>query len=295
MIPVVDQISDICVISILKGAIELKKAMENLNNETIFLMGGEKISALDFCENFTGLELEESKDVIEMYLRKNIMTVYDGKTKQEAKVSKAFDQEKVKKQAEVIESQEQARKDKMAEDKRQDRLLYDEIEIPFADYRTAKEMQNYCRESLRIQDVEVIDKDDEVIVVCKNISDSELNKINLKYNAEKVMAKTQHIADKAVMNTAGAINYTAEKLITPVATIGAKGAMSLLKTATKTVLSTGASCVTQISKGIKETKYALDNDPEMIKAKSEIFDAKDNAIRGLKSLRNSNPSGIRIK
>lgn len=231
---------------------------------------------------------------IDVLVRKGHMKEVDTRTKDEKKMMKAAQEELIRAAASGVEQQGEDLKDYKAELKRENRLSYEEIELDFPNATYAMQFEEFCKSTLRIKETEIRLRNGMAILAVKNITDAELNAINRKYTADKVVSSTVGVMDKTAEGLTKAVDYAAKNVLTPVTSIAAKSGMSILKSLAGTVARTGATLVTAGSKGLRDTIHDIKNDPEILRANRDLIDAKDTIRRTVVGASAGTNSGIRV-
>lgn len=248
-----------------------------------------------FTEKYANGNQNEATAIVETLIRKgNIKLVDKASSKQDLAIKQADKEEIIRLMADEIDAQEEQRKDFKADIKRQDRLTYQEAEIQYPNQFKAAEAELYFKEKLRLKETEIRVRNGICYLVVKNVTDAELNYINRVYTADNVIKAGVDLANKGAESMVGAVDYTAKKIVTPVVEIGAKTSMGLLRALTGTLVKTGATIVNAGSQSIKQTARDIQLDPDIIRARRELTNTKDDLKRTIVNKSSGRSSGIRV-
>ena len=250
-----------------------------LNQETIIIFKGKKLTLEKFMEKL-GLEtLEQAQKSFEILERKGFATLAEEDLTDEQETLKKSIKENVI--LEVVDELEQEEYNHMQQE-RQAEIEETEslnMRLPF---RNSLEREEFIvwLESLGIDDVETSERKGQISLNIYNVSPREYNKIANRFKADTTVKKAVGTTKKAVTGVAEGINYGATNIVAPTAKIVGEAGMRLGKGLATTVAKTGAGLFTSGSEAVKDTAQALRTDREMLKARAEMREIGDN-IKGI--------------
>lgn len=268
-----------------------------IDTNSLFNFKGARYSFEEFKEAY---DLEDTSDeqvleVIRILHKKGSLKIDEGsKTKQQKALEKASKEESISKLADAIDAEEEQAKDFKAKQKREERLTYELIEVSYPTYSKAIEAKQLYEKNLRLNNIDIIQRGESILLAFRDITDNDLNYINRTYLADKAINATVNTVEKGIGSVTGAVDYTARKIVSPTFQIGAKASANLLKSLAHVVVKTGATVISAGSQGIKETKEAISNDPDVIRAGRELIDAKDGVMRTVTGKTSGTSAGINI-
>lgn len=250
--------------------------------ESKIMINGAIYDMAKFKEKFNIDTDEKAIEIANILVNRGKASEYVSTTKEKRILEDAMKQEMVsdvvKKLDEEKEANRQAKRQKNLDNTESLSILLD------ADTQLeAMNMEKKIHEMIGAMDTEIVFKDNALKVRVRNITPNEYAKIARVYSADRTSKAFVNSVDKATGAATDAINYGATHIVAPVAQIGAKAGMNIGKAVVHTALKTGAGIVTAGSKAIKETKYDLVTDPEMIRAKNELNSAGNAISRYFKS------------
>jgi hypothetical protein len=271
---------------------------DELNEDSVLKIWGNIETVSQFASKHSDGNIDRAIGVLEVLIRKGDAKIIDtvGKTREQKKLNKAFVQESITTMADMVDQREEDIKDYNANKKREGRLAYEEIQIEYPNFHLASQAEEYYTRELRLTDTEVKKIGMQCFLVVRNITDKELNFINITYKRDKVMHGTMNVANKGVTSVTGVVDYTAKNVLTPAIKIGAIGAVSLIKSLSSTIARTGATVITSTTKGVKDTTREIVSDEEVLRATRDLINTKDAVKRQMVKIGNggSSSNGINI-
>lgn len=159
------------------------------------------------------------------------------------------------------------------------------IRIAFDSTLEAVQAEEYINK-LGIEDTEISIKSGAISLIVSGITPQEYTKIANKYQLESAIKTGVNLVGTGAKNATDAVNYVATKVVAPVAKIAGEAGMNLGKGLVHTGVKVGSGIVNSGAKAVQETKVALSTDPEMLKAKKELVDAKDGLVSFFKKKMN---------
>lgn len=169
------------------------------------------------------------------------------------------------------------------------------ISLNFATTHEALTAENWIN-NLGIEDTELKVKKGVVSLIISDITPQEYSKIARQYQTEKAIKTTVDMTSKVFNNTTDAVNYGLTKVVAPTAKIVGEAGMNLGKGLIHTTAKVGSGLINSGAKAVTDTKFALETDPEMLRASKELRDAKDTMKSFFKSklAQSKKRSGINI-
>lgn len=244
--------------------------------ETVLLIKGKKYSMDAFKTKFAITEDEKALQYANMLVKKGIATVYSATSDEDELLAKLDEDIAFQEMMSQLESEEHASvQAKRAEEKQDTDLV--SIGLTFKTTAEACTAENWIN-SMGILDTEISIKQGAIKLVVRDITPQEYTKIATKYQLEKSINTAVNVASKTIVGATDVVNYTATKVVAPVAKIAGEAGMNLGKGLLHTGVKVGAGLVNASAKAVEETKVAMATDTELLKAKKELMDAKDSAI-----------------
>ena len=265
--------------------------MFNENQECVF--AGRKMTLGEFCEQY-GLDNDDKQSaaiVINGFIKKGKLRLIESQ-EQQAYASVAKDlalDEKLELLAQEETEENQSRHDQ----KRAGRLTYGEVEFDVAGRASVEELHQFVTQKLYLK-ADVVKDGAGYVLTVYGATDADLNAINRRRQIDKASKAIYRGTTKAADSVVGAIDFTAQKVAVPVAKAGVKTTFGLLKAVAKTVGAVGSTVISSGASAIRQTASELSNDTDVLRARRELIDVKDSAVRKFNS-QNSFGNGVRIK
>lgn len=236
-------------------------------------INGKTYTIENFMNKFGIADMEQAIYSAQVLVKQGKATVVYKSNADEDMLTKALERENKNSIVDAIDAEEEQYKSAQREAKKEDVDLVN-IKLEFATTHEAINAEKWIND-LGIDDTEVSTRKGIVSVKVYDITPDEYNKIARKYQTEKAINKVVNTTSNAFNNLTDAVNYGATKVVAPVAKIAGEAGMNISKGLVHTGIKIGAGLVNSGSKAIKETKVALETDPEMLRASRELREAKD--------------------
>lgn len=175
---------------------------------------------------------------------------------------------------------------------REGQIVYPKVEIDFLNRKSINDAAEYCEKhglDSRIGHVEA----GKYTLIIENISQGELNSLSRLRTLANVAVTVNGAIDTATKAVIGSVDYTATNVVAPVGKAAIKTGLGLGRVVAKTAATAGASIVAGTAAAMKQTRQELAEDPEMLRARKALLDAK-NGIMGFLRGKSGVNSGIRI-
>lgn len=244
--------------------------------DTILVIKGKRFTIEEFMKKFAITDADKALVLASTLVKKGKATIYSA-TSDENDILKLLESDlELSSIVNQIEDEEytsvQAKRAEIKEE-------VDTVSIALT-FRTTAEAcgAEAWINSLGIEDTEISIKQGAIKLIVKDITPQEYTKIATKYQLEKAVNSTVNVAGKALKGTTDVINYTATNVVAPVAKIAGEAGLNLGKGLVHTGVKVGAGLVNATSKAVEDTKVAMATDTELLKAKKELIDAKDNLV-----------------
>ena len=250
--------------------------MNKVTMDTILLIKGKRYSIEEFKNKFAITDDARALTLAETLVKKGKATIYSA-TSQEDELLDLLDGDiEWTNIVNQINDEEYASVQAKRNEIKQE---VDTVSIALSFKTTAEacSAESYVN-SLGIEDTEISIKGGAIKLIVRDITPQEYTKIATKYQLEKAVNSTVDVAGKALRGTTNAINYTATNVVAPVAKIAGEAGMNLGKGLFHTSVKVGAGLVNAGARAVEDTKVAMATDTELIKAKKELIDAKDNLV-----------------
>lgn len=267
-----------------------------MSNQQTYIFAGKTFNSIgEFADSYYGGDLIRAQDVMNMLIEQGTMQVRTSTTKEEELINKAVRQQASKDLAQEIYAQEELEKDFRLEQRREGKLTYDEVEFEFG---TLSSAQEFAKEINNLSVAhEIIIRDNKYIAIAKSITEKDLNKLSLSYKAQKTVTKTLDFVDRTASGAVGTVNYTAEKVLVPTVTVATKASVGIAQTLAMTTVKSASTILTGLFRGVKSTASEMKTDSDVIKAKYELINTKEEFLRNVNNKRagSMGGSGITIK
>ena len=248
----------------------------------------------DFAVKFYGGDLDVALSQLELLVNQGRASIiYPAKEVGVEQIEKANEQQEFYDLVEEIYNDEQREQAFKVAQKREGRLTYKAVDFAFPTQTKAREFKVNV-DALNLESQMFLNDDDTITLQVKNLTDAELNKLQLLYKTERVVNNTLKAVENGASKATSAVDYTATKVVVPVVTVGAKAGVGVLKTLTKTTAKTASTLLTSLSHGVKQTSMELKKDSDILKAKAEILGVKDNLMQSVTTYKNVSGKGITV-
>ena len=245
---------------------------------------GKHYTADQFAIEYCGGDITKAIPAMQVLVNKGQAKIYERKTKEQKVFEKVDREETWSEKADTHDMLEEGIKDFRAQQKRENKALYKQVEFDFPNILTAQMFQQTMVKELRLQETEISLRGAAVVVVFRNVTDSELNFMNRTYKTDKVVASAVNVVDTAARRTTDATHYAATKVIAPVVQVGARAGASIFKTILTTGAKVAGSLVTATTQGVKNAAHEIKHDPDVLRAGRELIDVKDAALRTTRNM-----------
>lgn len=248
----------------------------------------------EFAERFYRGDLDTALEQLALLVEQGRASIiYPAKDKGVEQIEKAnTQQEFYDKVEEVYNDEDRERAFKLAQ-KREGRLTYKAVDFAFPTQTKAKAFKQNV-DALNLESQMFLNEDDTITLQVKNITDADLNKLQLLYKTEKAVQNTLKAVESGASKATEVVDYTANKVVVPVVAVGAKAGVGVLKTLTKTTAKTASTLLTSLSHGVKQTTKELKNDADLLKAKKELLSVKDSVMQTVATHKSVTGKGITV-
>lgn len=208
--------------------------------------------------------------------------------------------EKAKKQAQILQASVAIEEDEELEDirirerAREGRHVYEKVVFEFPNMEQAESFTNNTQ-NLRLQSEINIGARGDYEVSVFNLTDKELSNLSLVYKANQTIRATVRGVDKAVNGAVKATDYTAKRIISPIAKIGLSGALGIGKCLISTGAKLGGTTVTETIRATKSTCETIAKDESIKVARAEICKVGNDIKGQINKNRGVSSNGIRIE
>lgn len=247
-----------------------------VNMNTILLIKGKKYDMGAFMTKFAVTDEAKAIQYANMLVKKGKASIYSATSEEDELLAQLDNDIAFQNMMSQLDAEEHASGQAKREEAKEDTDLVS-IALTFRTSAEACSAENWIN-SLGIEDTEISMKKGAIKLIVKDITPQEYTKIATRYQLEKGINSAVNVAGKTIVGATDAINYTATKVVAPVAKIAGEAGMNLGKGLLHTGVKVGAGLVNATSKAVAETKVAMATDTELLKAKRELVDAKDSAI-----------------
>lgn len=247
-----------------------------IDMNTILKIKGKKLTMEQFKARFAIENNTRAISLATTLVKKGQAIIYSDKSEEENIIAKLEQDQQLANIIDTIETEEFSAQQTRRADKLEDTDLVS-IRLAFNTTNEAVIAESWINK-IGIMNTEVSIKAGAIYLTVIDISPAEHTKIATKYQMEKVLNGTVSVAGKVISGTTDTVNYMATNVVAPTAKIVGEAGMNLGKGLIHTGVKVGAGLVNSGSKAITDTKIAMATDSEMLKAKKELVDAKDNMI-----------------
>lgn len=248
-----------------------------------------------FAKEFAESNEETALIVIEKLIKQGRANWVDTSQtkKQDKALLKTLVQEAIQEQAEVYDNYDRQALEFKHQQQRANRLTYKGIELDFAHLGKAQEFELWIVQELNLE-TEVAMKNGHAVLRVFNLTDKDMNAINLRYKADKGIQTVVGSVDTVAKNATKAVDYTATKVLAPTVQVGARAGVSILKTLAVTGAKTTGTLISALTNGTKQCVQEVRTDADVVRATRDILDAKDSTMRMIRNHTGSAASGVRI-
>lgn len=177
--------------------------------------------------------------------------------------------------------------------KRGSRHVYPQVEFSFGNMTALKEFMQSVKEML-LQSEVVMDEDGRVFTLrVFDLSDKELTTLSNLYKVNKAVKTTVDLTSKGFDNALKATDYTAKKVVVPVAKIGITGMLSIGKSLAAVTAKVGGLAVSETIRAVRDTSKAITEDENITVARAEVCRTKNEMLQGFNK-KNYGGGGIKI-
>ena len=271
----------------------------NITMETILTYKSKNLSMVDFKERFACVSDEDAITLAGLMVKQGKASINRKLTSEQELVEEVMRRQNTVDVANDLDAEYAGNAVRNRNIKNSDMDMLS-ITLDFDTSLNAMGFENWIYQAIGGDvDISLISKRGAVSLDINNISPIEYSTISRRYTADKTVDTIVRTTDKGVGMVTGAINYGATNVIAPVATMAGRGVMNIGKGLVTTLVKTGTGLFNSGATAVKETKIALDTDPEMIKAKRELCETRSTltsfARNKLDSRNRGGGRGITIK
>lgn len=267
--------------------------MNTIDLNTVLLIKGKKFTIEDFKTKFGIVEDARALQLASTLVKKGKATIYSATSDEDDLLAMLENDIELSNIVNQMDEEEYSSIQAKREEIKQE---VDTVNIALS-FRTSAEActAEAWINSIGIEDTEVSIKKGAIRLIVRDITPQEYTKIATKYKLEKAINNTVDVAGKALKGTTNAINYTATNVVAPVAKLAGEAGLNLGKGLVHTGVKVGAGLVNATSRAVEDTKVAMATDAELIRAKKELVDAKDNLVSMFRKRLGSNRRGSGIE
>jgi hypothetical protein len=273
--------------------------MRPITQDSIVEFCGSVFNMEQFAAKYADGNVDVAIGAVEKLRQKGKVKVMDGSDSKEQKIFDAVQKEiDLVEKANEYDREAEEVQDARAEQKRNGRATYPEIELDYPTKTKLFEHKRMFMKNLRLVDdqFDIVVQEHGFTLKILNITDAELNFIQKTYNADRIIGSAVGVFDSGAQKATSAVAYTAEKIISPAATVAAKAGASLAKTSVKTGVKVLATVFSSLTKGLKEAATEVSEDADVLRAGRELINTKDSIMRKVSSFGGATGGkGIRIK
>lgn len=251
----------------------------------------------EFALAFTNGNLETAIAAAQQLCNTGRLTVERSTSKEQRGFEQTARELDWKASANQHDAFEEQHKDFLAHQRRDGRATYAKVEFDYPNLLKAQEHQNLFHKDLRLtpEQSEIRMPAGQVVLVFYDITDAELNSITRIYKADKMVGSVVNAMDTGAHKVTGVVNYAATKVAAPVAQVGVRAGVSILKTIGTTMAKVTGGLITASVQGAKQAAHEIKHDPEVLRAGRELLEVKDSAMRAVSTRSNgTGGGGIRI-
>jgi hypothetical protein len=158
--------------------------------------------------------------------------------------------------------------------------VHEKIEIGFGNIYAAQSFANNL-DDLQLE-MEIVDPGTgAVLLIIKNVTDFDINKIKQRYALVSGTNTVVGAVNKVIQGTADTVDNAARYVINPVANATIKSSLSVLRTATRTAMQTGANLITHSVDNTIKLNQELKYDPDMLRAKGSLQQVANGLRKGM--------------
>lgn len=179
------------------------------------------------------------------------------------------------------------------EQKRQGRHIYEQVSFDFTSMSALKEFRESVAGMYLESEVLVDDSGHGYSLRVKNLSDKQLNSLSTLYKLGNAVKTTVQTTTKAFDTALDVTDYTAKKIVVPVAKIGLTGMLGITKSLVSTAGKLTGIAVAETIKTARETSQTLSQDESLAIAKGELLRTK-NELMGKVNSNSVGGNGIHI-
>lgn len=238
---------------------------------TTFTVNGTEYTKETFCKAFNVAE----QDFEEVYNAAKARGIVKENIQAKSAFDKFMDELNVHNAASDIRAEEVWEEQTIREEKAASKCTYEKVTFSFRNvYEAQKFINIVIGDGIKSENI-IATEDNKVVLM--GITQAEYNKFALYYNTSKATNAAVRGVNKGATATANIAKYTAENVAAPILKTGIKSIGMLAKTIAHTAVKTGSSVISTVVETATETVADIKSDPEVIKATSNAYKAK-NAI-----------------
>lgn len=260
--------------------------------EQLYVIKNKKYTIGEFMTKFNISDETKATAVIDLLIRQGKAEVYSNNTKEEDLMEKTAKSLEFERLIAALEQEEAEAKEAIREKNTEDVDLVN-LSLDFSSTQQAVNYEDYAND-LGIKDTEIVCKKGLITLRLAGITPQEYSKITMRYQADKAINSTVNFTKTAVIGATDAVNYGATNIVAPVAKIAGEAGLNLGKGLVQTGVKVGAGLVNSGAKAVKDTRHALGTDPEMLKARQELTNTKNDILRFFRKKAGINRKGSGI-
>lgn len=244
-----------------------------------FKFGGKVYTVEVFKEKFASDQDDEAIEIALKKLEESGDLVWidelDPQTRKEATILERVQKEQtIVEAANMADEFEQQAKDFKHEQKRANQLKHKGCYFMFGNATQARDFENWVTQNLALE-TEISFVKGQPKLKIYDVTDQEISMMTRKYNLENGIQSVVDTADNLAQGATKAVDYTATKVLVPVAKVGAKAGVSILGTVAKTGAKTLGTLISSIAIGSKQCAKEIRNDEDVLRAGRELIQTKN--------------------
>ena len=256
-----------------------------------FDYAGKHYTVETFAQNYS-IDLQQANKVIDVLASQGKITFGTEDEIADKVVRKALKEAGIFEAAQEIDQDAENEMQFKKQRAREGRHIYEKVEF---DFGSMAELKDFILsvENLRLEH-ETLVEDGFYRLRVLQLSDKELTVLSNIYKTNKAIKATVAGTTKAFDNALKATDYTAKKVVVPVAKIGLTGVLSIGKSLVGTIAKVGGIAVSETVKTTRATVETIREDDAIAVAKAELCRTKNEIQHSMNKKRGSSGNGIKI-
>lgn len=280
-----------------KNLIEMENQAADINSTNSesreFSFAGKHYTLETFASAYN-VDLQQANSVIDVLAAQGKIDFGTEQEIADKTVRNALKEAGIFSAAQAVEEDQENEINHQKQVKRQGRHIYEKVSFDFGSLAAAKDFKVSVK-NLRLESDIVVDEDNGgYIVTVYSLSDKELTALSNIYKANKAIKATVDTTNKVFDNALKATDYTAKKVVVPVAKIGLSGALNIGKSLVNTLAKVGSIAVSETVKTTRSTVESIKEDDAVAVAKAELHRTKNEIQHSLNKRSGGGGNGIKI-